>query len=205
MDITLSPTLLGIVVLSVGFPILFIYGIRRLVTRLGGQEGVGVAALQPVEFPAIRLRFVSRWQLVRTLLMALVLGTGTALILLRFVYGVGAVTNLSDRFPLGLWIGFDVMGGVALAAGAFVIAALAHVFKVERFEPLARPAILTGLLGYLMAVTSLLVDLGRPYNVWRPLFHWNHHSALWEVGVCVACYEKSDQTIFNRKMGSGYK
>jgi Ni/Fe-hydrogenase subunit HybB-like protein len=77
---------------------------------------------------------------------------------------------------------------VALAAGAFVIAGLAHIFRVEKLEPLVRPAILTGLLGYLMAVASLLVDLGRPYNVWRPLIHWQHRSPLWEVGVCVACY-----------------
>jgi Ni/Fe-hydrogenase subunit HybB-like protein len=60
--------------------------------------------------------------------------------------------------------------------------------RIERFEPLVRPAILTGFLGYLLAVGALLVDLGRPYNVWRPLVHWQHHSVLWEVGVCVAIY-----------------
>jgi Ni/Fe-hydrogenase subunit HybB-like protein len=159
------------------------------VFRLAGDSAsvAGLATGLPA-IPVVPLSFTSRWQAVRTLLMMIVLGTGTALILLRFVYGIGAVTNLSDQFPLGLWIGFDVMGGVALAAGAFVIAGMAHIFRVERFEPLVRPAILTGLLGYLMAVASLLVDLGRPYNVWRPLVHWQHRSALWEVGVCVALY-----------------
>jgi Ni/Fe-hydrogenase subunit HybB-like protein len=124
----------------------------------------------------------------RTALLVAVLGTGTGILLLRFAYGIGAVTNLSDQFPLGLWIGFDVMSGVALAAGAFVMAATVHVFRLERFEPLVRPAILTGFLGYLLAVGALMVDLGRPYNVWRPLIHWQHHSVLWEVGVCVATY-----------------
>ena len=120
--------------------------------------------------------------------MLMVLGTGTGIILLRFVYGIGSVTNLSNQFPWGLWISFDVMSGVALAAGAFVIAATVHIFRLERFEPLVRPAILTGLLGYLLVVGGLIVDLGKPYNVWRPLVHWQHRSVLWEVGVCVATY-----------------
>jgi Ni/Fe-hydrogenase subunit HybB-like protein len=80
------------------------------------------------------------------------------------------------------------MGGVALAAGAFVIAAMGHIFGLKRFEPLVRPAILTGLLGYLLVIAGLMVDLGRPYNVWRPLIHWQHHSVMWEVGLCVATY-----------------
>jgi Ni/Fe-hydrogenase subunit HybB-like protein len=77
---------------------------------------------------------------------------------------------------------------VALAAGAFVVAATVHVFRIERFAPLVRPAILTGLLGYLLVVGGLLVDLGRPYNVWRPLFSFQHTSVMWEVGICVATY-----------------
>jgi Ni/Fe-hydrogenase subunit HybB-like protein len=177
------------IAISVGVPFFFIFAVRRLAFRLtDGQRSVTTMAFDPLALPTARLRVTSRWQIIRTLLMVLVLGTGTALVLLRFVYGLGSVTNLSDQFPLGLWIGFDVMGGVALAAGAFVIAGLAHIFHVKRFEPLVRPAILTGLLGYLMAVASLMIDLGRPYNVWRPLIHWQHRSALWEVGVCVALY-----------------
>ena len=188
MEVLSWPVVLGIIAISVGVPAIIIRGARRVVVHVTANGRPPQQAADPFAITAIPLRAALRWQSVRTLLMALVMGTGTALVLLRLVYGIGAVTNLSDQFPLGLWIGFDVMGGVALAAGAFVIAALAHIFKVERFEPLARPAILTGLLGYLMAVASLLIDLGRPYNVWRPLVHWQHHSALWEVGVCVACY-----------------
>jgi Ni/Fe-hydrogenase subunit HybB-like protein len=104
------------------------------------------------------------------------------------VFGLGAVTAMSDAFPWGLWIAFDVMSGVALAAGAFVVAATVHVFRIERFAPLVRPAILTGLLGYLLVIGGLMVDLGRPYNVWRPLFSFQHTSVMWEVGICVATY-----------------
>ena len=131
------------------------------------------------QIPYIRVRFKSFWHLARTVLMVLIMGTGTSLMLLRFVYGVGPVTNLSDQFPLGLWIGFDVMAGVALAAGAFVIAALAHVFKIERFEPLARPGYLDRPAGISDGGGFAPGRLGRPYNVWRPLVHWQHHSALW--------------------------
>ncbi len=185
----MDPTILAIIAICVVVPVAFILGVRGLAFRLAGDRSSdSTVSAGPLAIPTVRIGASSGWGLLRTALILLVLGTGTAIILLRFVYGIGSVTNLSDHFPLGLWIGFDVMGGVALAAGAFVIAALAHIFHVKRFEPLARPAILTGLLGYLMAIASLVVDLGRPYNVWRPLVHWQHRSALWEVGFCVACY-----------------
>jgi Ni/Fe-hydrogenase subunit HybB-like protein len=128
------------------------------------------------------------WPLGRTLALLAVLSIGMGIMLLRFVYGIGAVSNLNDSMPWGIWIGFDVMSGVALAAGAFVIAGAVHILRIERFEPLVRPAVLTGLLGYLLVIAGLMVDLGRPYNVWRPLIHWQYHSPLWEVGCCVATY-----------------
>lgn len=187
MEMLASPLLWAVLALSIGIPVLFIMGARYVAYRLAGRPGSVTSPATEV-FPIPTLRFASRWQALRTLLLVLVLGTGTGIILLRFVYGLGAVTNLSDQFPWGLWISFDVMSGVALAAGAFVIAATVHIFRIERFEPLVRPAILTGLLGYLLVVAGLVVDLGRPYNVWRPLVHWQHYSVLWEVGVCVATY-----------------
>lgn len=106
----------------------------------------------------------------------------------RYVWGLGAVTNLSDRFPWGLWIGFDLMSGIALAAGGFTIAAAVHVFKLHRYHGLLRPAVLTGFLGYLLAITALLVDLGRPWNIWHPFVMWNPHSVMFEVAWCVILY-----------------
>src|SRR5574341_759806 len=187
MELLTSPLLWMVLALSIGIPVVFIVGARYLAYRLAGRRGsLSAPAMGALRIPT--LRFASRWQALRTLLTVLVLGTGTGIILLRFVYGIGAVTNMSDYFPWGLWISFDVMCGVALAAGGFVMAATVHVFKLKRFEPLVRAAILTALLGYLLVIAGLVVDLGKPYNVWRPLVHWQHRSVLWEVGVCVATY-----------------
>lgn len=127
---------------------------------------------------------------VRAALWLVALAGGVAAVI-RYVWGLGAVTNLSDRFPWGLWIGFDVMSGVALAAGGFTIAATVHVFKLHRYRALLHPAILTGFLGYLLVVGALLIDLGRPWNLWnilRPLFLFNSHSVMFEVAWCVILY-----------------
>ena len=106
----------------------------------------------------------------------------------RFAYGLGLSTALSDTTPWGLWIGFDVMGGVALAAGGFVVAAVVHVFQREKYRAAARPAILTAFLGYAAVVVGLLFDLGLPWHIWHPMFFWNIHSALFEVAWCVMLY-----------------
>jgi Ni/Fe-hydrogenase subunit HybB-like protein len=98
------------------------------------------------------------------------------------------VTNLSDRFPWGLWIGFDMLVGIGVAAGGFAIAAAVHIFHLEDFKPILRPTILTAFLGYLFAILALIMDLGRPWNIWHPLIMWNPHSVMFEVGWCVMLY-----------------
>lgn len=118
----------------------------------------------------------------------LLVGLGSAVVALRFTRGLAAVTNLSDRFPWGLWIGFDVMCGVGLAAGGFTITTVVYVFDVKRFKPIVRPTILTAFLGYLLVVVALLLDLGRPWNLWRPLVLWNPRSVMFEVAWCVTLY-----------------
>lgn len=106
----------------------------------------------------------------------------------RYFVGLGASTNLSDAFPWGLWIGFDLLVGVGLAAGGFVIAATVHIFGLEKYKPIARPAILTAFLGYVLVIVALLFDLGLPWRIWHPLIYWNHHSVMFEVGWCVMLY-----------------
>jgi Ni/Fe-hydrogenase subunit HybB-like protein len=118
----------------------------------------------------------------------LLLGTGLILTVIRFTQGLGSVTNLSDRYPWGLWVGFDLLCGVGLAAGGFVITAVVYVFHMERFRPIVRPAILTAFLGYLLVCAALLFDLGRPWNIWHPLVMWNPHSVMFEVAWCVMLY-----------------
>ena len=117
-----------------------------------------------------------------------ILGVAAAVGITRFMFGLGATTNLTDATPWGLWIGFDVMGGVALAAGGFVLTAIFYIFKREEFKPLVRPAVLTAFLGYIAVVGGLLFDLGLPWNIWHMMIYWNPHSPLFEVGWCVMLY-----------------
>src|SRR5512142_1336085 len=105
------------------------------------------------------------------LLVILVAGLYTTLI--RFTKGLGASTALTDQFPWGLWIGFDILCGVALAAGGFTISAVVYIFNIKRFKPIIRPTILTAFLGYVLAITALMFDLGRPYRIWHAMIMWN--------------------------------
>jgi c(7)-type cytochrome triheme protein len=121
-------------------------------------------------------------------IFAVIMGAGLYSMIVRFAQGLGAATNLSDEFPWGLWIGFDILVGVGLAAGGFVIAATVHVFHLKRYEDIARPTILTAFLGYLLVIFALLFDLGRPYRIWHPLVMRNPHSVMFEVAMCVMLY-----------------
>jgi Ni/Fe-hydrogenase subunit HybB-like protein len=117
-----------------------------------------------------------------------IVAVGVYSTVLRFSRGLGAATNLSDRFPWGLWIGFDLLCGVGLAAGGFAMAATVHIFNVERLKPVIRPAILTAFLGYVLVILALLIDLGRPWMIWHPIIMWNPHSVMFEVAWCVMLY-----------------
>ncbi|MBU0692505.1 Ni/Fe-hydrogenase cytochrome b subunit [bacterium] len=113
---------------------------------------------------------------------------GIVLIVYRFANGLGSVTNLSDGYPWGFWIGFDILAGIALAAGGFVMAGTIHIFGGSKYHPLVRPAILTAFLGYLLFIFGLCVDLGRPWNLWIAIISWNHASPMFEVAWCVMLY-----------------
>ncbi|MFC1561765.1 NrfD/PsrC family molybdoenzyme membrane anchor subunit [candidate division KSB1 bacterium] len=128
-----------------------------------------------------------RVKIVKSILWFL-FGIGTVVGISRFIFGLGAATNLTDSTPWGLWIGFDVMGGVALAAGGFVIAGAVYVFRLETFRPVVRPAVLTAFLGYIAVAVGLLFDLGIPWHIWHLMIFWNPHSPLFEVGWCVMLY-----------------
>ena len=121
-------------------------------------------------------------------LFAVILLAGLYATYLRIVYGLGGATNLSDQFPWGLWIAFDVMCGVGLAAGGFTLVAMVHIFNIQKYKPILRPAILTAFLGYTLVVVGLLYDLGHPERLWHPLVMWNPHSVMFEVAWCVTLY-----------------
>lgn len=122
-------------------------------------------------------------------LMAAFAAFGLGLGLYRLVAGLGATTNLSDNYPWGLWILYDVFF-IPFSAGAFMISAVTHIYDKEEYHVIARPVVLAGFLGYLFVVLVLLMDLGRWhkfYNVLIP-WYWNPHSFMFEVSMCVTVY-----------------
>ncbi len=130
---------------------------------------------------SLRLGF---WTVVSGLLLCLL----AVIAWVRYTKGLGAVTHLSDSFPWGLWIGFDLLCGVGLAAGGFAVTATVHLFHLKDFKAIVRPTVLTAFLGYILVITALLLDLGRPWNIWHPIIMWNPHSVMFEVGWCVMLY-----------------
>ena len=108
---------------------------------------------------------------------------------LRFTGGLAAVTNLSDHNPWGIWISFDLLCGVALAAGGYVTSAAVYLFGMKKYHSAVRPAVLTGFLGYSLVVLALQYDVGRPWRLPYPLVvQQGTTSVLFEVGLCVAIY-----------------
>jgi len=122
------------------------------------------------------------------IILWLITGLGAAVGVTRLLCGLGVTTNLNDATPWGLWIGFDVMAGVALAGGGFVITAMFYIMRRAEFHPFVKPAVLTAFLGYLAVIFGLLFDLGLPWNIWHMIIYWNPHSPLFEVGWCVMLY-----------------
>lgn len=114
---------------------------------------------------------------------------GLVITVLRFTKGLGAVTNLDDNNPWGIWIGFDLLCGVALAAGGYVTSAACYIFGLKRYHSAVRPAILTAFLGYALVVLALHYDVGRPWRLPYPIFlSPGTTSLLYEVGLCVFLY-----------------
>lgn len=110
------------------------------------------------------------------------------IILVRMIYGLGATTNLNDQWPWGFWISFDVLLGVALAGGGYGVALIIYVLRRDQFYPIARSAMLTSLLGYVIVVMGLLIEVGQWFNFWRPFVSWGHTSVLFEVFWCISMY-----------------
>jgi len=127
---------------------------------------------------------ITFWQLLFVAIMAVF----AWVTFLRFSRGLGATTNLNDAFPWGVWIGFDILCGVGLAAGTFTLMATVHLFHIERFRPIVRPTLLTGYLGYLLVCVGLMYDLGQPWRIWHAMIYWNEHSVMFEVAWCVMLY-----------------
>jgi Ni/Fe-hydrogenase subunit HybB-like protein len=125
---------------------------------------------------------------VGTFILSIIVIVGLGVMIYRYINGIGAISNLSDGRAWGLWISFDLYCGVALAAGGFTLAGAVYIFRLEKYHPVVRPAVLTAFLGYTLVILALLVDLGQPWYIWHAIIFWNLHSPLFEVAVCVMTY-----------------
>jgi Ni/Fe-hydrogenase subunit HybB-like protein len=126
-----------------------------------------------------------------TLAVGAVAAAGIVTILYRFAFGLGAATALNDGYPWGLWIAFDVVIGTALACGGYAIALVVYILNRGQYHSLVRPALLTSAFGYTIAGTSVVIDVGRYWALWKvPLFfwRWNLDSVLLEVALCIMAY-----------------
>lgn len=126
----------------------------------------------------------------KPLVVLLIAFMGIAIIIamVRYANGIGAISNLSNSYPWGFWVSFDLFTGIAISSGAFIIASVVYILELEQFRPLLRPTLLTGLLGYVMEVVALLVDLGHPERIWHYLIYQNYTSFLLAIGLYVMIY-----------------
>jgi len=108
----------------------------------------------------------------------------------RFMYGIGAVSNMSDGYPWGIWITYDVVVGTAFACGGYSMALLVYVFNNGEYHPLVRPALLASMFGYTLAGVSVFIDIGRYWQIYNVFLPWftNFNSIMLEVALCVAAY-----------------
>ena len=118
----------------------------------------------------------------------LIVATGLALTVVRFAMGLGAVTNLTDDYPWGLWKAFNVLAGVGLGAAGFTVMGTVYVFNAKQFRPIVRPAVLIAFLAYTSVAVALIIDIGRPWAIWHPLIMWNTSSVLFDVSWCLMLY-----------------
>ena len=125
-----------------------------------------------------------------TLLLGALSAIAGIILAYRFFYGLGAVTNINDGYPWGIWVAYDVVVGSALACGGFVMALLVYIFNKGQYHPLVRPALLASLFGYTLAGVSVIFDLGRWWNFWHIFWpgYAQVNSVMFEVAVCITAY-----------------
>jgi formate dehydrogenase iron-sulfur subunit len=150
------------------------------VARAGSHSG---DAGHHVEFEPLRTPL---WTPFTWLLLALMVLCAASLVA-RFALGLGGSTRLSDTYPWGLWIVFDLVW-IAVAAGAFAMAGLIYVLQRKDLYSLGRMSVLMGLLSYSFVTVTLIADLGLPWNFYQLALQAPEHSAMFEVSWCVGLY-----------------
>lgn len=156
-------------------------------SRIPARERFGQFVMQVRELPSLRVPELSAGQILAVFAALMIWITAGGFLIARLFWGLQTATGLSDAMPWGLWIAFK-LSFVACAAGGFTFAAVVYVFRLEKYRPIVRTAILTGLIGYTVFIISLLFDLGRWYNIWHPVVMWNPTSVMFEIAWCVLLY-----------------
>ena len=125
-----------------------------------------------------------------TFICGILIAMMIAILIVRFIFGLGAVTNLNDGYPWGIWVVFDVVIGSAFACGGFSVAMLVYIFNKGEYHPMVRPALLASLFGYTLAGVGVIFDLGRYWDFWHILWptYANPNSVMFEVALCISCY-----------------
>lgn len=125
-----------------------------------------------------------------TLTCGMLIAAMIAVLVVRFIFGLGAVTNLNDGYPWGIWVVVDVVIGSAFACGGFSVAMLVYIFNKGQYHPLVRPALLASLFGYTLAGVGVIFDLGRWWNFWHIFWpgYANPNSVMFEVALCISAY-----------------
>ncbi|MDR2401717.1 MAG: Ni/Fe-hydrogenase cytochrome b subunit [Deferribacteraceae bacterium] len=125
-----------------------------------------------------------------TVILALIVATGFSIIGYRLVFGLGVISNLSDGYPWGVWLAYDVAAGSAFACGGYSVAILCYIFNGWKYHPMIRSALVTSFFGYALAGLSVMVDIGRYWNAYGFMMpsRWQTNSVLFEVAVCIMGY-----------------
>jgi Ni/Fe-hydrogenase subunit HybB-like protein len=125
-----------------------------------------------------------------TMIASVLVFVALVVLAVRFIFGLGAVTNINDGYPWGIWVAYDVVVGSAFACGGFSVAMLVYIFNKGEYHPLVRPALVASLFGYTLAAVSVLFDLGRYWNVWHMFWpgYAQTNSVMFEVAMCISLY-----------------
>jgi Ni/Fe-hydrogenase subunit HybB-like protein len=125
-----------------------------------------------------------------TVILAALVGVAFLILAVRFLFGLGSVTNINDGYPWGIWVVYDVVIGSAFACGGYSMALLVYIFNKGEYHPMVRPALLASLFGYTLAGAGVIFDLGRYWNMWHIFWpgYAQENSVMFEVAVCITCY-----------------
>ena len=162
----------------------------------GPAEGLG-AFLRRELRPKGRL--LTPFNVISLAIMLLAAG----ILVVRFAYGLGSVTNLSQEFPWGVWKGFNVIAGVAFAGGAYVLTFMVYVLGLEKYRPIVRVTVLNGFLAYVFYAGALILELGRPWKIFNPIIgnDFGLTSVLFLVAWHFLLYMMAELVEFSRPGG----